>query len=286
MLTNPHSAVLAALMGLCAASSATAADLRTKIAPEDRAGFTLRIEGHGSEDYRGSNMKRMEVREYGLLVEGAGTDEDGNHLIDLTFERVYMQVRGGSMELTFDSDNPIEQDVGNLLAPTTRPLIGVRVRLAVEENGTIVSDSTPDDPSQITNPVLQTFIGREVLQGLFGQIFTTFHETGIAEPGESWKRDESFYMLTVPVETETVYTLESAQGDTATISITGGFTQNLGSSPIDPVSTALEGNIEWDVKRGMAKSVRLRLDATNKGELNDSPVTQVLSRELTIKRTD
>jgi hypothetical protein len=271
--------------------AASTTDLRCKLAPGQEVRYEWRQQMLDSMSMGGGQPADRENSYVATLLVRM-TDEGDSREAELTFESLKVHVKTLSTVMDFDSSSAPEQDGGNALAPAYRPIVGVKLKLKLDENGNIVNVAGGESLLQTTVQTARVraqIIDKDIVQRKFGPLFSTGKSAERVAAGETWSTTEivplsSSIKVTVPNK----HTLTEIKGDDALIKIEGIADENQPSTEkgaAQAKSVQNSGETTWDARSGQLREHSLKQKIVLKIERNgimvrtDAEVNTSLKRE-------
>jgi hypothetical protein len=215
---------------------------------------------------------------FSLKPQSVGPDREAT--VNLVFEAVKMSTTNKDGTVEFDSTKPGKDD--DLVAGLLKPLVGSTLTLKIDQGGNITGITGGEAFSG-----LGQFVGGGGGAGnLFGQIFSSRKQTGLARVGESWETAEKVDTTMLgQFDMSTRYTLGSATFNEAKVTFTGKIapgTEAPGDGAGKVKDSSYSGSYSWDTERGALKrmdsTMRVRMETSSEGvrsETNNESVVKL-----------
>jgi hypothetical protein len=213
-------------------------------------------------------------------------DADGNLWVDTMYDWVFVEQGGSLGTMTYDSANPpevIPQEATGYAALVGK---GFSMRLSPtgevldvaglsEMYSQIVEELAPDDPEtgEVLEQLIEDQFGEEAIKSQAGEVVFAY-PPGKVEIGDSWTSNIESTLL-VPMQFDNVYTLETLDGQTATITIHSTV------SPVDDSQTVDLGFMQLSYVLEGTQEGTTQID-TATGWTRSSTLDQHLSGVMTI----
>lgn len=212
--------------------------------------------------------------------------ESGGADVEMRYERLRVSVRGsgaaaGGME--FDSEQSREDDAGNVLAMTLRPVVEAPVVLVLDA-GMVVREVKGLEG--LVPEGGKSMITKESIISTVTPLFALRTEPGSAEVGESWTSEGTEKQRGFTLVRTSRKTLEGVRGDEARLSLVDET--RVESGAIGP-GMELErwtttGEAVWDVKARRLISIRAESEQVITGAQAGVPIRQAQAIKSTMTR--
>lgn len=274
-------------MLLTAGTHAQPINLRPKFEKGDQVRYRMVLDSTslirmGADTDQQKQQMKQEIR-FLLRVVEAPAEKDAT--VELVYEALKIKVTSPMGDGEFDSDKPRDQDAGNMLAPTLRPVVGTVLTLTVDPDGNIKSVTGGEG---ILNAGIAAQLGQASgVRQLFGGIITPKRAPGAVKVGESWENVDlidSGMMGSFKMTTK--HTLKSATASAAELTFAGRI--EMGSeapaSGFKINSSKYDGQYTWDLTHGRleqmksAQSVKMEGDSGGMSLSMDSDATMTVTR--------
>jgi hypothetical protein len=265
-------AAVAPLSPAAAQDRANKIDLRPKFQPGQETRFKMET----SIDSRATGADEAMKQELSatLKLKARETSPDTGSVLELVYESLKLSLKSPYGDINFDSTQPAGG--GDPLAQSLASVVGTTLVIKMDQSGNIQEvTGGPGGPAG-------QFTGRDIIQNMFGPIFTSKRGTGLAAVGETWTNEDTMDGGHGTVRITTTNTLKSHSGDRAVIDIRGTYSMDKSSAAegvtIKPGSE-MTGQADWDTRAGMLDKLTLTHQLTT--EQKDAS-GQTLERAVTM----
>jgi hypothetical protein len=238
------------IVSLCAASVAANAegdkhDLKPKFAKDSVIKYVMTQDTSGSMKQGEQERKAVQSQTLHLTRKVTATTET-SATVELTITRVVASSTPptGGDPLTFDSEQPIDKDAGNMLALKYRQMVGKPYTLEVALDGTISSVKLPED-SLVKDSA-------EAMKSTFGPLFQIKQGEPLTAVGESWEKNESLGAAAQGLESKAKLTLAEVKDNVANIAFNSVIGFKEGSAPpgMQFKEAGVTGKVLWNLTDG------------------------------------
>jgi len=235
-------------------------DLSPKLATGDPVRFDCRVEsdmrftigGLGEQVTRADKDARISVKVVETLPGGGG-------VVELTHDAIQIEIENALITGSFDSTQPVSADTGNDLAAIVRPMVGKKLTLHIDPDGTIRSVSGIDAmaPAGMAGAIFEQLFGEQAIRNMYQPLFSVGKNPPTAEIGESWQTTRAENTSMGMLATTCDLKLVEVKQDVARIDISGELGVELGTDPgmTKVHDTKIKGVCEWDTRAGMMRSI-------------------------------
>lgn len=182
--------------------------------------------------------------------------------LNATYRDILFSVSSGMVNINYDSKSPEadSSEPNKVIGAIMGSLLNKTFSLEMLIDGTVTSisgfeeivqglaDATPENV-QMKEMVKQSF-NEESMKNIFEQSFR-FYPTSAVTIGDSWNNDISFVSFGMNVGLESTYTLQSVEGNVASLGVVSVFQFAPMEGMDGNLTGSQEGAIRLDTKTGM-----------------------------------
>lgn len=241
--------------------------------------FTKGAEARYTFDYTSTAMQagmgqqnKREVKQEIQLVARVKDVTPAGATVDLTYERITLNIKDAANQIFFDSKNPPAQDPKHFEVEQVRPIAGQSVTITLDRDGEITAVTPPASlpPSIANGPMTKDYTTVEGVQRNFGRIFGFSNDDAI-KPGERWSRQAIVVDAPLDLNVTTDYTFNSMNGDIANLASTGKAiiqpSKNAPPLPFNLTEFNATGTYGWNTKIGMLDTMTFNWKSTKNSDL-------------------
>jgi len=216
-----------------------------------------------------------------MLYNCTGGDNNGNKNLQITYQRILMEVKSPMGNMKYDSKEPSAgPDMTGLGIMDS--LIGKSFGLEVAPDGSIKKVSGLEDilasftQNGETAPGIKSQLSDTAIRMMMQNSFDMYPGHAV-KVGETWTKKMQMAFSGVQVNVDNTYSLKSVEGDKATLSVAsvlnlpvtemGGATEN---SQME-LSGKQDGTIEVDIPSGQVLSSKVNSDIKGKMTMGGAP---------------
>jgi len=275
------------LATLCAAGSAGGAhaegekhDLKPKFAADAVVKYTMEQKTSGTMKRGEEERKAVQNQTLHITRKVVSTSETGAK-VELTITRVVASATppmGMGEPVSFDSDQDIEKDAGNMLALQYRQMIGKPYTIDVALDGTITSVELPKD-ALVKDSV-------ESMKSTFGPLFQVKEGEPLTAAGESWEKSETLGGAAAGLNSTSTLTLTEVKEGVATVTFDSKISFKEGQTPpgMEFKEAGVKGTVLWSLTDGTL----VEMNGTQTMHMTNSEVAMEVqsTTEMHVKRAE
>lgn len=172
--------------------------------------------------------------------------------VELKVERIVASATMQQMpEMKFDSNEPSDKDVGNMLAMQFRPMVGSVYTLDVALDGSISKVTLPENAGPMANP--------EAIKTTYAPLFRIRAGETVTAIGDSWEQKEevSAGPGAPPLESTAKLTLKEVKDEVASVDFNSTIAFKDGATPpgLEVKRADVKGVMTWSLKDGALSSM-------------------------------
>ncbi|HVZ94636.1 MAG TPA: DUF6263 family protein [Phycisphaerales bacterium] len=193
--------------------------------------------------------------------------------IDVTYERISMDIKEPNRQVSFDSKNPVANDPKSDEATALRPICGQTFQFKVDQYGEITSVTPPANlpPQSSMGAVTRDFVTTTGAQRVFGRVFG-FGATKPMNTGESWNIQSIVTDAPLDLRLTNDFKLTAVKGNEATVTSDAKAvvepSKNASPLPFNLSEFKATGTYGWNTKTGMLKNMNFNWKSAKTGDMN------------------
>lgn len=278
-----RAAAVLSLVGVSALSARAEGekhDLKPKFATDSVIKYTMEQKTSGSMKRGEEERKAVQNQTLHITRKVVSTDEAGAK-VELTITRVVASATppmSMGEPVSFDSDQDVEKDAGNMLALQYRQMIGKPYTVEVALDGTIKSVKLPED-ALVKDSV-------ESMKSTFGPLFQVKEGEPLAANGESWEKNETLGGAAAGLDSKSTLTLTEVKDGVATVTFDSKITFKEGQTPpgMEFKTAGVKGTVLWSLTDGAL----VEMNGTQTMHMTNSEVDMEVqsTTEMHVKRAE
>lgn len=233
-------------------------DLRPKFRKGSETRFVMNIESDDSTKMTKTDETARTVKqEIGLTLRCVDADAEKGATLEMVFDSFKLDMKAPTGDVSFDSTKPTKDD--DVMAEVMKSIVGLKQRVVVDPEGNISSVSGGADAA--AGALLGQFTGADLVQNVFGPIFSLKKGGGTVSVGEKWTTEDTIEGAGAKTRVRMTHSVTSLRGSKATVDLSGSVTIDPKSSggPMPAVKdSSIAGQATWDTEAGMLSALDVR----------------------------